>query len=1110
MTISRILILFLIVLGFAACQQDSSTPSSSSTLFETIPSSVSGIDFINEVENQQDFNIFSYRNFYNGGGVAIGDINNDGLSDIYFTKNMGSNKLYLNQGNFKFKDITENSSTAGTKTWSTGVVMVDINADGWLDIYVCNAGYNKEGHQENELFINNQDGTFTESAADYGLNENGYTTHAAFFDYDMDGDLDCYILNNSFIPVNTLNYSNKRALNAKDWPVKEFLKGGGDKLLRNDNGNFKDVSEEAGIFGSLIGFGLGVTVGDVNGDHYPDLYISNDFFERDYLYINQKNGTFSEEIKDWTSHLSLASMGTDMGDINNDGYPEIFATEMLPESDYRRKTTSLFQNYNVYSLFQERDFYHQYMHNTLQLNNKNGTFSDIAWYSGVAATDWSWGALFLDADLDGYQDIFVCNGIYHDVTDQDFMDFFANDVIQKMVLTGEKEEINTIIDKMPSHPIPNKFFRNLGNLKFEDKGENYGLAAPAFSNGAAYGDLDNDGDLDLIVNNLESEAFVYRNNQEKIHDHHYLQVALEGPESNPFAVGAKILTYQGESIHSFQMVPSRGFQSSIDYIATFGFGKQAKVDSLIVIWPDRSQSVIKDCPIDQKITVKYNETPRVTKASQTANTSDPLLEEAPINLPKHQENNFVDFYQEGLTMRMLSREGPKAAKGDLNNDGKADLIIGGAENQPDQLFFQTENGLEAVSPNPFGQDAIAETTAITLFDMDQDGDLDVYMGNGGNNMTTAGQAIFQDRLYRNDGAGNFSPMHRNLPPNGLNTAVIIPLDIDEDGDLDLFVGSRSLPQNYGVPARNFIFINDGTGKFSKISKDKAPAIETLGMVTDAKLADFDQDGKNELLVVGEWMAPRLFDIQDGGLKETETNLNDYSGWWYSIESADLDGDGDLDLILGNRGENFYFSGTKEAPAKLWINDFDQNKTIEKLITQTIDGKDMPVPMKKELTEQVVSLKKQNLKHTEYATKSIQELFSKEVLDKGLVWEANYFKSVVAINQGNGQFDIQALPTEVQLSCVCDIYCEDLNDDGKLDLLLAGNFDGFTPQFSKLDASFGHTLINQGQGNFELIESAASGFFVRGEVKQILEVELQGNPHILVLVNNGSPKLFRKN
>ena len=1080
-------------------------------LFELLDSAKTGIQFTNEVKNTEDFNIFSYRNFYNGGGVAIGDINNDGLADVFMTRNSGPNKLYLNKGNFQFEDISDKAGVAGTKAWSTGVVMVDINHDGLLDIYVCNAGYVEGDDQTNELFINNGNLSFSEKAADYHLNEDGYTTHAAFFDYDLDGDLDVYMLNNSFIPVNTLNFQNKRELRAKDWPVKDFLKGGGDKLLRNDDGKFNDVSEEAGIYGSLIGFGLGITIGDINGDNWPDMYVSNDFFERDYLYVNQKDGTFKEEIKDYMQHLSLASMGADMADINNDGYPEIFVTEMLPDDEYRLKTITSFENYNAYQLKLKRDFYHQYMHNTLQLNNKDQSFSEISWYAGVSASDWSWGALLFDIDNDGYRDIYVCNGVYQDVTDQDFINFFANDLAQKMALKGEKEEMDKVIEKMPSNPQVNKLFRNNQDLTFSDQGQEWGITIPSFSNGAAYGDLDNDGDLDLIVNNLGMEAFVYRNHSDRDFNHHYLSIQLKGDEKNTFGIGAKVTLYCDDQKISAQNIPTRGFQSSIDYKLNFGLGERDKIDSLEIVWPDQKKSMLLLPPVDTLLEIAYGQSLNSPGSIAVSKNEDPIFEEVAASFQPYEEDPFIDFYQEGLVMRMLSREGPVMAKGDVNGDGLEDVFIGGAAGYLSRLYVQTSNGFQEVEDAGFGRTLGNEDTAAAFFDADQDGDLDLFVGAGGNHRPAKSREM-QDRIWYNDGQGHFEFKPGSLPPNGLNTGVGLPLDFDSDGDMDLFVGSRSVPGKYGVPVKSYLYQNDGAGGFKDVTKNIAPDLRNVktGMITDAVFTDIMGDSAKELILTQEWGSPIVLGIENGKFRRLETNLDNYSGWWYTAKSADLDNDGDQDLVLGNRGENFYFTGSQEAPAKLWISDFDANKTIEKIITRNINGKDMPVPLKKELTEQIVSLKKQNLKHTDFAKKAIQDLFAPEVLEKALVREGNWFKSVVAINMGDGKFEIRTLPREVQFSCVCDIYCQDLNGDKKIDLVMAGNDAGFTPQFSKLDASFGHVLINQGDGQFKRIESRESGLLIKGDVRQLMQIDVNGQSHLLVGINSDQPKLLKFN
>ncbi len=1064
-----------------------------------------GIDFENKTVNTKEFNIFNYRNFYNGGGVAIGDLNNDGLADVFFTANMGSNKIYLNKGDWKFEDVSLAAGFKEKKKWSTGVAMVDINQDGFLDIYVCNAGYQSGVDTENELWINDGKMHFTEQAAAYGLNDDGFTTHAAFFDYDADGDLDCYILNNSFIPVNTLNYSNKRELRAKDWPVAEQLKGGGDKLLRNDGGKFVDVSEQAGIYGSLIGFGLGVTVGDVNGDLKPDIYVSNDFFERDYLYINQGNGTFKDELTQRVQHLSHSSMGADMADLNNDGANEIFVTEMLPDDDKRLKMTTSFESYDVFKYKIKSDFYYQYMQNTLQKNNGNGVFSDVAHYGGVAASDWSWGALLFDVDNDGLKDIYVCNGIYHDLTDQDFIDFFADEVVQRMVVTGEKEEVEEVIKKMPSRPIKNKLFLNKGEFKFDDAGDSTGITTTSFSNGAAYGDLDNDGDLDLVVNNLNQPAFIYKNNSREIYNHHYIGIQLSADTPNRFAIGSKVELYQNGNKQTRELIPNRGFQSSVDLKILFGLGQNPKVDSIKIYWPNSTYRTITNLKADSVYLFSPSKDDQAIQQSISTPSLFTSVLEGALEVPE--EDNYVDIYQERNIPRLISREGPRAAVADVNGDGRDDVFIGGATSHAAKLYVQTTNGFKKTNEEFFQQEREPEDVAATFFDVDNDGDLDLFVGSGGNNRPTLSKPMTH-RLYLNDGKGNFSKKENAFPPAIGNTSIVLIKDVDGDGDEDIFTASCSVPVQYGLMPEVAFYSNDGQGNFSV--QQKVIAQVKPGMYTSAVYADVNGDKQDELVLVGEWTGIEIYEFKSGVYTPMNSNLSSYMGWWRAVTTADLDGDGDLDLVLGNNGGNHYLRPDEKHPVKMWVNQFDQSANRQVIFTRTINNKDVPVFLKKELTDQIPSLKKQNLRHDAYADKSIQELFSPELIKSSQVAVYNYSSSCIAWNEGGGKFTVQVLPFDAQVSSITAIQTADVNADGKIDLLLGFNQYDWLPQFSRMDAGYGGVLVNNGKRSFSFMQTAQSGIKIIGETRDIKPIQLNGKPSFLFVQNNSLPIIYQYN
>jgi hypothetical protein len=780
---------------------------------------------------------------------------------------------------------------------------------------------------------------------------------------------------------------------------------------------------------------------------------------------------------------------------------------MLPLNDYRLKTTGAFDNIDLFNAKLKSGFYYQYTQNCLQLNNKNGVFKDIANYSGVCATDWSWGALLFDMDNDGWNDIYVCNGVNRDVTNLDFMNFFADETYHKMVLNGKKTEIDQLLKQIPRTPLPNKVYRNDRNLKFTDIGKAWGFSTPTFSNGAAYGDLDNDGDLDLIINNENQPSFVYKNNSRETNQNNYIGILLKGTGKNTFAIGSKVQLFAGDEVLTREMIPSRGFQSSMDYKMIIGLGKILKIDSMIITWPDRSFTKFQKPELNKTHIIQQPEERNLlTEANYTSTPT--FFTQVKSNFDKHEEDNVIDFYTERNIPRMLSKEGPKAAVGDVNGDGFDDVFIGGTPGHPGQLYLQTQ-GEKFIKKEEkaFQQFMDFEDVAVLLFDCDHDGDLDLLVCPGGNN-APPNSRVLQLRLFKNDGKGNFSLDGSAFPTTGMNVSVAIADDFNKDGYPDLFIGGRNFPQLYGVDPTSYLFINDGQGHFSDFSKTKNPDISHIGMVCNAVWADVAGDAQKELIIVGEWMAPKIFSFNGDHFEEIKTNLDQMYGWWQTVAAADINGDGKQDLILGNMGENFYLQPDSSKPLKLWINDYDHNNSTEKILTYTIDGKDMPVFLKKDMEDQLPSIKKSNLKNEAYSKKSIQQLFPAELLSKGIVKKINYTSSCVAINNGNGKFTIQKLPAMEQLSCINAIHCADLNGDGYIDLVAGGNQFGFMPQFERLDASLGDVLINNGKGEFIWQDAAKTGLHLRGEVRDIVSINTNGKHLLLFLQNNDYPVLYK--
>ena len=1058
--------------------------------FEKKLSDHTGISFNNLLSYTEDFNPYTYRNFFNGGGVALGDINNDGLIDIYFTGNIVDNALYLNKGNWKFDDITDFAGVSCKDNWSTGATFVDINQDGLLDLYVTKSGKPGGENRHNELFINNGDLTFKESSSEYGLDIEGLSVHAAFFDYDGDLDLDAYVLNNSIRSVGSYDLiEGQRNIPSQD----------GNQLLENRNNKFENVSSDKGIFSSNIGFGLGITLSDFNGDLWPDLFISNDFFEKDYLYLNNNGDGFSEESLTYFDALSMGSMGADAADMDNDLIPDLIVTEMLPETLSRQKNKQVYESYDKFTLAGSKGYHKQYPRNALQRNLGN-TFYEVGRQLGLSATEWSWAALLFDMDNDGYKDVYISNGIYKDLLDRDYLNYYANDEQISQILREGKEVITDLIDLMPSKAVTNSVFRNNGDFTFSDKRLGWGLNQPSFSNGSAYGDLDNDGDLDLVVNNVNSEAFIFENHSE-VENHHFLSVILRDNGPNKFAIGAKAIAYltDGNKI-MIEQFPSRGFQSSVPYRLHFGLGKVNSLDSLEIYWPDRKRSVIRDIQIDQILEID-----RDNLQSESVDPKPTFIikktEGQQLIDFKHDENYYVDFDSERLLPHMFSNEGPCIANYDLNNDGIQDFYIGGAKGQTGQLFLSDTNGFKKVS-KPFDLHKESEDVEAVFFDADNDGDQDLYVASGGKAYSTLSRTL-NDRFYRNESgkfiydssALNFSKF--------FSTGAIAIGDANNDALLDIFIGERFNVDTYGIPGSISLMINRGNGSFEATYP---PEFQNIGMITDIEFTDLNSDEKGDLIVVGEWMPILAFLNNESSWESISESIGfeETNGMWQSIETSDLNGDGVPDLVLGNMGQN----GLYKPNMKLYLNDYDQNGKLEAIYTYSIDNKDFPIHDRDELIKQLPDLKKKLLYYEDYANQSIKDIFNETQISSSQVLEIKETRSLLFMSDSPLSYSKKLLPEEIQYSSVHAINIFDINQDGLNDLILGGNQYLVKPQYGAFDASKGWILY--GDDNSKTKFDKLLPLNIYGEIRDFTIVpSLKSSDSLLLVTGISNSKIITK-
>jgi len=1070
-------------------------------LFERLAPESTGVRFSNDLPEAPDFNILNYLYYYNGGGVAAGDVDGDSLPDLYFSSNLGANRLYRNLGGYRFEDVTEKAGVAGPPGWKTGVAMADVNGDGWLDLYVSAVAYlGMKGH--NVLYINNGDGTFADRTDQFGLGHVGYSTQAAFLDFDGDGDLDLYLLNHS---THTERAIGSPALRRVPHPT------AGDRLFRNDGARFTDVSAQAGIYQGVEGYGLGVVASDLDGDGCTDLYVANDFQENDYLYRNNCNGTFTESIAQATRHTSRFSMGVDAADIDNDARPDLVVLDMLPEREDVLKTSASSEGFNLFDLRVRAGYWPQYARNTLQLNRGGLRFSEIGYQAGVQATDWSWAALLADLDDDGRKDLFVTTGIYRRPNDLDYINYVGNEAVQASLARGVSREDLALLDSMPRIPLANYAFRNEGGYRFSSVAGAWGLGEPGFSNGAAYVDLTSSGALDLVVNNINAPASIYRSRVRERTGRGALTVRLQGEGRNPFGVGARVLLHAGGEVQLLEQSPTRGFLSTVEPKLHFGVGARTRADSLVVIWPDRRMQVLREVTLPAALTLRQREAPLRWTPPSRAGT--PLLADETARTGvsvRHQENDFLDYNREPLMPHRLSTEGPALAVADVNGDGLDDMFVGGAKWQAGTLLLQERDGTFRRSAQPtLAADSLFEDVDAAFFDADGDGDQDLYVVSGGNEFWGDMEAL-DDRLYLNDGRGAFTRARESLPAFRENGSCVLPADWDGDGDVDLFVGSRVVARRYGEIPRSVLLENDGRGRFRDVTDEKAKGLRLAGMVSSGAWLDTNGDSALDLVVAGEWMAVRVF-RQEGGRfvdRTAESGLAGSEGWWNSVTAADLDGDGRQDLVLGNLGLNSYLRASPDEPARMHVGDFFNTGSLKQLLTFYKGGVSYPVAGRDELVKLMPPLRQRFPSYKSFGAARLDDILPTAELRKATVLEARSFASAVAFSTGKG-FTVQPLPPEAQFFPIFASVARDVDGDGVTDLLLGGNFHGVPPVYGRYDAGYGLLLRGLGQRRFAAVDMAASGVAIDGEVRDLELVRgAGGSVAVAVARNNDTLLLLR--